>query len=286
MCGEPVHGGHGGARVGHPAGGAGDIAGRGAAVPRSGSATTRTAARSGAVAVIPVFGVLTQHGGGWWAGTATEEVSRQLQQALADRAVAGVVLQCDSPGGDVAGVSELAAEIYAARKVKPVVASVDSLAASAAFWLASNASEVVASPSAELGGIGVYVMHADLSRQLERHGLKVSLISAGKYKTLGNQYEPLGLAVGATLQERVDAFGALFRADVARGRGRAVGSLTGPAWEGRVVSAQWAMLAGLADRVGTFQQAISRAAHLAGSAAVRQAARADDQRLRLLLSGR
>jgi signal peptide peptidase SppA len=194
---------------------------------------------------------------------ATDDLDAQLRAALADPGVAAIVLQCDSPGGAVAGVSELGARVYAARAVKPVVAIADSLMTSAAYWIGSQATEVWITPGGEVGSIGVYAVHMDHSQRLAQAGLKISLISAGRFKTEGNPFEALGGAGRSALQERLDAVDRMFRADVARGRGRGVMTLTGPAWEGRIVGAQDAKRAGLVDRIGTFTEAVGRAAALA-----------------------
>jgi signal peptide peptidase SppA len=105
-----------------------------------------------------------------------------------------------------------------ARGSKPIVAQVNSLAASAAYYIASAADEIVVTPSGEVGSIGVYCMHQDWSKALEQEGIAVQLISAGKFKTEGNPYEPLSADARDAMQARVDEYYDAFVRDVAAGR--------------------------------------------------------------------
>jgi len=97
-----------------------------------------------------------------------------------------VVLDVDSPGGYVGGIRELTDKIYNARGAKPIIAVANHMLASAALWIASAADEVVASPSSEIGSVGVFAGHADYSKAYEEEGIKITLIHAGKYKVEGN----------------------------------------------------------------------------------------------------
>jgi signal peptide peptidase SppA len=232
-------------------------------------------ARAGAVAVLPIYGTIHQHAGMLLessGGTATEAVSAALYQALDDPAVGAIVLDVDSPGGAVSGVDELATQIYQSRGQKPIVAVANSLMASAAYWIGSAADEVWVSPNGEAGSIGVYAAHQDVSQALEKDGVRVSLLSAGRYKTEGNQFEPLTDEGRAALQGRVDAYYEKFVAAVARGRGYAPVTVRNGFGEGRVLTAEAAVAAHLADRVGTLADAVQRAASLARRRTSAQAA--------------
>ena len=239
--------------------------------------------RAGAVAVIPVYGTIHQHAGLMAessGGTATETIGEGLRAALADPTIGGIVLDIDSPGGAVSGVDELASEIFASRGPKPIIAVANSLMASAAYWIGSQADEVWVTPGGEAGSIGVYAAHEDVSQALEREGVRVSLVSAGRYKTEGNQFEPLTEEGRATLQGRVDAYYQMFVAAVARGRNRAEATVRNGFGEGRVLGAQAAVDAHLADKVGTLAEAIDRASRLS-----QRRARAQADALRLRIAG-
>ena len=103
----------------------------------------RSKGSGGAIAVIPIYGVLLQRPladiSGGSVGTSTTAISAALRQVVEDPNVGSIVLDIDSPGGDVSGIDELATEIYQARKQKPIVAVSNCLCASAAYYLASQA---------------------------------------------------------------------------------------------------------------------------------------------------
>lgn len=219
--------------------------------------------QAGAVAVIPLYGVImpradvfTQISG----GTSLEMVKAAIEDAAADPAVGAILLDVDSPGGSVALVPETAAAIRAARARKPVVAVANTMAASAAYWLAAQADELIVTPSGSVGSVGVFAAHDDLSALQEKMGVKTTLISAGKYKTEGNPYEPLSDEARQAIQDDVDAFYAMFKADVAKGRGDTVATVEANYGQGRMVMAKDAVAAGMADRVDTFDGALARAA--------------------------
>lgn len=185
---------------------------------------------------------------------------RSFRDALSNPEVGAIVIDVDSPGGVVDFIPETAAEIRAARGQKPIVAVANTLAASAAYWLASQADEISVTPSGEAGSIGVYAAHRDLSGALEMAGIKNTLIHAGKFKVEGNPFEPLTDEARAHIQEDVDAFYSMFTADVARGRGVKQTEVADGYGEGRVLNAKDAVRAGLADRVETLSEAVARLA--------------------------
>jgi signal peptide peptidase SppA len=137
------------------------------------------------------------------------QFTEALRAARSDPGIRAIVFDIDSPGGPVDGVPKLASEIAGGRVPKKTVAVANTLAASAAYWLASAADEVVITPSGSVGSIGVLAMHEDLSKALEAEGVKVSIVSAGKYKTEGNPYEPLSAEGRANLQSWVNQFGSM-----------------------------------------------------------------------------
>jgi signal peptide peptidase SppA len=218
---------------------------------------------AGSVAVLPLFGTLipranliTESSG----GTSAERYGKAFRAALADTNVGAIVLDVDSPGGAVPGIEELSADIFKARGQKPIVAVANHLAASAAYWIATAADELVVSPSAEVGSIGVFAAHEDFSQALEQAGIKVSLIAAGKFKVEGNPYEPLGDEARAAIQSRVDEYYDSFVKAVARNRGVGVSDVREGFGEGRVVGAKEAVKLGMADRIGTLDETIARLA--------------------------
>jgi ClpP class serine protease len=149
-----------------------------------------------------------------------------------------------------------------------MVAVANTQASSAAYWLGSQAHEVVVSPSGEIGSIGVYQVHRDASKAFEGAGIRHTLVKAGKFKTEGNPYEPLGDEARDAAQQAVNDYYGMFVSDVARGRGVAAEDVTDGYGEGRQLTAKRAVKAGLADRVATLGQTVSRLA--SGRASVKQ----------------
>jgi signal peptide peptidase SppA len=220
------------------------------------------AGSSGAIAVIGVYGVLSQRGGVDMDTseplTSTARLARAVQLAAADPQIGGIVLDVDSPGGSVYGLQELGDAIHAAREAKPIAAVANSLAASAAYWTASQAAELFAAPGAEVGSIGVYTMHTCIDDLLRQKGVAVELIAAGKFKTEGNPYGPLTDEARAHIQESVDQYYDSFVRAVARGRGVSLKAVREGMGEGRVLQPDAAKAEGMIDGILTLDQVIAR----------------------------
>jgi signal peptide peptidase SppA len=226
-------------------------------------ASSGTRTQGGAVAVIPLQGTLAPRAGAMAESsgvTGLERWTSNLRSAIADPSVGSVVIDIDSPGGSVFGVQETFDAIRALRGGKPIVAVANSMAASAAYWLASAADELVVTPSGEVGSIGVIAAHEDLSAALDRAGVKVSLITAGKYKAEGSPFEPLSAETREFIQSRVDDYYGMFTRAVARGRGTTATAVRDGYGQGRMLGSQQAVQAGMADRVGTLEDTVSRLA--------------------------
>ena len=229
----------------------------------------------GAVAVIPVFGILAHRMNMLTAmsgGTSTEQIAAAFRESMSDPAVGSVLLDVDSPGGNVFGVEELADEIYQARGQKPIIAVANATAASAAYWIASQADEVLVTPSGQVGSIGVVAVHVDRSKQAEMLGVRHTLVSAGAHKTDGSDLAPLDDETRAVMQRRVDLYYGAFTRAVARGRGVTLGEVRAGFGEGRVVAAADALKLGMVDGVRAIDGVIARLA--GGAKSVADGARA------------
>ena len=225
----------------------------------------QTVSTTGAVAVIPLHGLITPRGsflsmlfGGSAGGL--QGFRAMLRDAVADDDIAAVLIDIDSPGGRVDLVAETASEIRALRGRKPIVALSNTMAASAAYWIGAQADELVVTPSGEVGSIGVFVVHEDWSKFNADFGVQPTYVSAGKYKTEGNPDEPLSDDARADLQAMVDDYYAMFVDDVAQGRSITAEAVRNGFGEGRLVRARSAVTEGMADRVETFEQTVSRLA--------------------------
>ena len=222
-----------------------------------------SAAGGGGIAVLPLYGVITQRGNmvddiSGPGSVSTQLFSQALRQALADDTVSQILIDIDSPGGSVYGVSELGDEIAAARTQKPVVAIANSLAASAAYWLGAQADELYVTPGGEVGSIGVWQAHFDYSQALAAEGVTPTLISAGKYKVEGNPYMPLNADAQGFLQSRVDDYYGAFTKAVARGRGLPISQVRDGMGQGRVLGADAALAQNMVDGVATFDDVLKK----------------------------
>lgn len=228
------------------------------------SAGIKAAAEAGrTVAVVPVIGPITKRDTMFsflFGGTSVNRLIAQVKALRADESVSAVLLNVDSPGGSSSGLTELAAEIRSLRESKRVVAIVNDMAASGGYWIASQANEIVGTPSSLTGSVGAYTLHVDYSGALAKEGIKPTFIYAGKHKVDGNPYEPLSDEAKAHAQSIVDAVYATFVNDVAAGRGVLASAVRSDYGEGRVLVAKDAKAAGMIDRIDTYTGVLSRMA--------------------------
>ncbi|NOX39769.1 MAG: S49 family peptidase [Alphaproteobacteria bacterium] len=196
-----------------------------------------------------------------------EAFQKNFREAAADPNTKAIILDVDSPGGQVDLVPETVAMIHAAKRAdRPIIAVANTMAASAAYWLASAADELVVTPSGMVGSIGVYMLHEDISKRLEAEGIAPTFIYEGPRKVEGNPFEPLNAEARAALQASVRHYYEMFTKDVAKSRGvpvsvvRADPEATDKHFGGgRVYHAAEAVKLGMADRVATIDDTIRRA---------------------------
>lgn len=192
-------------------------------------------------------------------GTSTIQARRDLRQAAADPDVTAIVLAIDSPGGTVAGTSDLAADVAAARKSKPVLAHIDDLGASAAYWVASQADKITAnSPTALIGSIGTLQVVYDQSAAAEKEGIRTLVFRTGPLKGLGTPGAPVTDEQAAHIQSLVDSIQQSFDAGVMKGRGLSASELANVR-HGGVMTATAALNARLIDAIQPLSKTIADA---------------------------
>ncbi|MCJ2051256.1 S49 family peptidase [Methylobacterium sp. J-070] len=227
------------------------------------------------MAIVPIVGSLVHRGA--WIGASSglisyEGLTEQLRQVGTDPHAKAVVLDIECPGGQAIGAFETAKVVRDLAAVKPVTAVVNGLAASAAYAIASGASRIITIPSGVSGSIGVVMMHIDRSRALAKAGLKPTFIHAGARKVDGHPFAALPDDVRDSLQAEVEAILDAFVATVAAGRPglseKAIRST-----EARTYTGEAAVKAGLADAVGTFDDAVADAARVSTKRPTRAPAR-------------
>lgn len=217
--------------------------------------------RDGAVAILPLRGVIANRMNMMSeisGGTSSEMFGRQFDGAMADDGVKAVIIDVESPGGVVTGTDELSSKIFAARGSKPIIAHVNGYAASAAYWIASAADEIVLTSSSEVGSIGIVGVHDDVSAALERMGVRKTIISAGKYKVEGNPFGPLSDEAREHRQSVADSYYDDFVRAIARNRGASLSAVRDGFGQGRMVRADAAIAEGMADRVASLDETIAR----------------------------
>jgi len=206
------------------------------------------------VAVIPIDGPIFRYADMFTevsGGVTIAQLATDLNQALTDPLITSIVLAVDSPGGEVNGVAEFADMVYAARQRKPICAYIGGLGASAAYWIASAASEVVCDSAALVGSIGVVMAVPDPTAKPAKAIEFVSSQSPHK------RPNPATEAGKAKIQGMVDAVAAVFVAAVARNRGVSAETVLADFGQGDVLVGQAAVDAGLVDRLGSFEGVIA-----------------------------
>lgn len=215
-------------------------------------------AKAGQVAVVSVTGVMTRYGEACAYGT--EDIAKQLKALDNMIGVSGVVIKWDSPGGDVNG-TKVFSQVIASMN-KPVVSYVVQ-ADSAAYWGASQTDEIIMEDNAqaEVGSIGVYGIRQDVQGKLEKEGVKIQIIRAdgSEEKALLNPYEEAPAEALAQQKSTLNAIRGEFIDMVKAGRPNVDESV----FSGKTYKAKEAIKLGLADRVGTLQDAINRVDFLA-----------------------
>ena len=224
--------------------------------------TPPTRAMSGSppgVAVIPIHGTLVRRTVGLEAEsglTSYAGLAAQLDAAIGNPEVSAILLDIDSPGGESGGVFDLADRIRAASQIKPVWAVANDMAFSAAYALASAASRVFVSRTGGVGSIGVIAMHVDQSEKDAQDGVHYTAVFAGDRKNDLNPHEPISSEAHAFLKAEVNRIYGLFVETVARHRDIEPSAVRDT--EAGLFFGQAAVAMGLADAVGTFDDALAQ----------------------------
>ena len=201
------------------------------------------------VAVVPIAGVLTRHG--MWGRGGMLDTGRSLAALDRNPAVGSIVLSVSSPGGTVHGTPELADIVRGIRDRGDtrITSIADGMMASAATWIGTAASSVVATRSTEVGSIGVLNAYTDFSEHLIGSGIKVDVIRRPDKKARFTGVEPMDDDMRQTLQDGVDAAYADFLDAMAQNRGVSVKDVEKKYGGGEVMRADEAVEVGLIDAI-------------------------------------
>ncbi len=210
-------------------------------------------------AIIQVHGPIAKRPGlfSFFDSTNYEQLSRQFIEAEQDNEVKAIVLDIDSPGGVVSGTDEFTNLVASSKK--PVVAYSSGLMCSAAFWVGAAASKIIISKTAELGSIGVMQWHYDESKMDSDIGVERTVLTAGEFKAVGHSAAPLSDRDRGVMQGELQYLYDVFIDAIAKNRGVSTESVQKNMADGRVFIGVQAVEAGLADQIGTFEDAIASA---------------------------
>jgi signal peptide peptidase SppA len=238
-----------------------EAAGHAGLVARPPGPTRQSTPTGGTIAIIPLMGFMSYRPGLFslvFGGTSTAQFTAEIRRAGADTSISTIFIPSDSPGGSVDGVEEAAAAVAEAARQKRVVAIADVMAASAAYWAISNASEIVASPSARVGSIGALAIHDDLTKALEQAGIRRTFVTSSAFKAEGNEAEVLSPEARTHIQSVVNSFDAMMTSRIAGGRRVTAERVRSEYGQGRVVLAQDALRRGMVDRVAALAETLDR----------------------------
>jgi len=192
-----------------------------------------------------------------------QETIRQLRLLKKDKRVKAVVLRVDSPGGVVGPSQEISAEVKGLAKVKKVVVSMGSVAASGGYYVSAPASLIYANPGTITGSIGVLMKFSNIEGLMGKVGMKSFTLKSGKFKDVGSPVRTMTPEERAMLQGVIDSTNGQFVRAVAEGRKLPVEEVRRIA-DGRIFSGEQALALKLVDRMGTLQDAIEEAGRLGG----------------------
>lgn len=185
--------------------------------------------------------------------TGTDDLTAAVRAAAFDKDVETILFKVDSPGGSVDGLAELGDAVRSAAQIKPVIAQVDGMAASAAYYAVSHATEIRAGRMDMVGSIGTIMVVYDESKAFESEGVEAVVVATGPLKATGTPGAPVTAEQRAYLQSLVNAYFSDFKSQVAAGR-KMSGDQVQAVSSGAVWTTGEAMRLGLVDKVATFRE--------------------------------
>lgn len=216
----------------------------------------------GNVGVLTIAGPLVP-GASWvnkYVGiTGYGEIREALVQAAKNPNIGAILLDINSGGGAVSGVTDVVDLIRKVdAEVKPVHTYSDGMIASAAYWTGSSARRVSIGRVTEAGSIGVLTVHKEITKMMQEAGITPTVLRAGEFKALGNPYEKLSDKAKAEMQAQLDQVYRMFVDHVAARRGVSYETADSTMAQGRIFIGDRAVASGLVDEVSNFDAVISR----------------------------
>lgn len=205
------------------------------------------------IGVVPIEGAIDT----------SDKILKQLRKFQKSRRVKAVVLRINSPGGAVAPAQEIQREVRRVKTSKPVIASIETVGASAAYYIASGANKIYCSSGSITGSIGVIMVMTEVHQVIDKLGLKVEIIKAGKYKDIGSAVRPMTPEEHRILEDFAKEIHERFIQDVYEGReGKVSMDQLREAANGSFFTGEKALSLGLVDELGNFYDAVKAAGDL------------------------
>lgn len=217
--------------------------------------------RMGDVGIIKIEGSLVPGEAGWmryFGITGYADIKAAVLEGLADKGAKSLMIFSNSGGGSVAGVEDAESFIAQVAQHKPTSAYSE-FSASAAYWLTSAAGHITTSPTGVNGSLGVIRVVTEYSKAFEKDGITKTVMRAGRYKALGNPFEPLSEDGKAEIQSKLDDLYQIFIDVVARNRGTTAIIADQVMGQGREFLGKRGLEAGLVDSIGDFESGLAYA---------------------------
>ena len=224
----------------------------------------------GDIAVMSIEGVITPKADIWsfiFGGATIDVMTRDFQALVNNDDVKAIVLDIDSPGGNIFGIQEFANLVFESRSSKPIVAITSTMMASAAMWIGAAASDVfITGETTVTGSLAALTSHIDISGLEQKLGVKTTEISSGPQKRIDSRFAPLTDDGRTELQSRVDYIGNVIAEDIARFRGLDIKAVIENISDGSIFMGSQGIEAGLIDGKMSFDDLIDNInAELSGS---------------------
>ena len=220
---------------------------------------------SGKIAVIPVKGSIEAEKSSFVTELSSGEIAEKVQQAAEDQSISAILLDIDSPGGSIVATKQIVAAVQEAKKSKKVVAWIGDLGASGAYYVAAAGDYIIADADSLTGSIGVISIVANIEELMEKYGVKVRILKEGENKAMGSMFEEMDAEQLEIMQEILSSAFKHFKGDIIKFRGERLDMAEFERLsDGRILSGEQALAAGLIDELGSRQYAIEKTAQLAG----------------------
>ncbi|MCF8091643.1 MAG: signal peptide peptidase SppA [Desulfotignum sp.] len=192
----------------------------------------------------------------------SKQVIENIQTFREDDKIQAIIIRVDSPGGGIGPSQEIFRELMKTRKVKKIIASMGSVAASGGYYVAAAAQKIVANPGTITGSIGVIMEYVNIMELAEKIGISPVVIKSGEFKDMGSPLRKLGDNEKKLLQQLVDELHLQFVSDAALARNMSEKDMAALA-DGRIYTGQTALDLNLIDRLGNLDDAVQWAGELA-----------------------